>query len=160
MPKKNYNMPSVFVELGKLKEIRISNGDGEFDITWPDRMRPLLVCNPVGDKLFSFLPEKSKKALDFTKGVLDQVDRAAETFEEWHEKSATKANPRRLHNGKMANLGRCIHIIYDSDKWDKKDRYIHTFKNPPSVKADNSEDPKTVIISGQKLAVRPEGITG
>jgi hypothetical protein len=52
-------------------------------------------------------------------------------------------------------------IVYRSKKWtNRPTEYIHHFKTRPSVYTDRATNPSFIKISGGKIRVRPEGITG
>jgi hypothetical protein len=57
-------------------------------------------------------------------------------------------------------MGRVHHIAYRSDKFGKKEAYMHVFDVPPTVWTDDPEDPGVLILRGKNIRVTSRGIEG
>lgn len=152
-------VPRVLVELGQAVEIHIKTPSENVYYEFAARDKFVLACDTAGKRLFIFprmgaIPTEDTEQTEalcqgeelreaFTGFVVDRIDEIP------MKAIALKAS------------GRCLHIVYDSDKWGRTVKsYIHTFKVSPLVKVDNIDAPSFVVISGGEIRITKEGIIG
>lgn len=61
---------------------------------------------------------------------------------------------------KGSEVGSCNHIIYESDKFGKKEHFIHKFEDRPIIFVDNPQKPRVLVLYGKHTKVTFKGIEG
>jgi hypothetical protein len=147
--------------LGELLEIHIDN----FVYKWAIKDGMRLYSSPLGKKLYA-LNAKPKASTDaHMKKIVSRhrlkVNQGLALYEKWHDFEAASASVIDVPRGNVSQIGRCSQILYRSDKWTgKPTRYYHDFKTPPLVWATSKNAPRALILTGGKIRVKAEGITG
>lgn len=150
-------IPTAVANLGKVISILVSSGEEVFEYTFKNLH--LLVSDGPGVRLWIFPANKTKKGVK--KSARSTVKRASERYALFTDFHPDNIQGHQVSEKKLKRVGRLESIVYESKKWTgKPSRYIHDFKNPPLVKMDNEDDPGMIEVSGGKLKIKPEGITG
>ncbi len=161
MKKRAIKLPAVLCCLGQAVEVQ---GENElYKLRQKDRI--LLYTNPAGRELYCLKasprktnPAAFQTALESHKG---QVNAGMNLYKRWHDFNAVSGSLAACPRGFLFNTDRCVHIVYKSDKWTARIRsFIHTFKHPPMVWVNKYDGPDLVVLSGGKIRVTKEGITG
>lgn len=161
MKPKPIKIPPVLCCIGQAVEVETDTGKFKFKI----KDRVMLYTTTNGKKLFCLKSSsKISSKSDFENAVKnkqDQVSDAMDLYNQWHDFEAVSGSLVSAPRGFLFEAGRANHIIYSSDKWGgKKRKYIHEFKKPPKVWANKKTDPTLLVLTGGKIAVKKEGITG
>lgn len=167
MKKKSLKIDPVLCGLGRAIEVRVEafdNGNPVF-FKWTTKDKMELYSSANGKKLFCLKTEK----MDCTKDQIAQrieqnksaVSDSVELYEKWHDFDEANGCIIKQPRGFLFNIGRATEILYASDKWTGKIKhYIHDFKKTPLVWVNNKTAPTVLILSGGKISVKKEGITG
>ena len=158
---KPIRLPKVLCCIGHALEI----GTQDEIYRWPIRKNVLLYTCPAGTSLFCIQSTAKKVSDQKFKNALDQnrvqVNKARKLYRNWHDFDAVSGSLLSRPRGFLHDCGRATYIIYRSDKWIGKNRdYIHHFKKPPRVRANKKSQPSLLAITGGKIRVKNEGITG
>lgn len=149
-------IPSQLVLLGDALEL-----DGTvWEWTWILKDKTKLYSNANGTRLFIITDKKLGTALK--KNSNRDSKKAERLYSRFME---FEPNAKRLHGLKseptLKRTGSANYIIYRSDKFSgKQTRYIHEFKTRPAIWTDNPARPSVIVLSGGKIRVKAEGITG
>jgi hypothetical protein len=121
----------------------------------------LLTCEK-GKTLFIVPNEKSKTKISEIVEVrkVKKLADAKRLFSEWSnfdwDMQFSLSIPDNLQ---MKSIGTATELTYGSDKWTRTDTlYVHEFSNPVAIHCDPSRE--FWILTGKKLRVKAEGITG
>lgn len=57
-------------------------------------------------------------------------------------------------------VGRANYIVYESDKFGAKKKYIHEFESKPKIYVDNPRKPRMLALLGGKIEITKRGIEG
>lgn len=164
-------IPPVVSILGKAIELkaRLNNGD-EVLFAWPTRKnksgRPAyLTSNARGTALYILPIVHLKKSRRDT--ALQNVDekalsKAGQLYENFTDLEMDVPIVLAMPSNPLKRDGRALHIVYESDKWTRKDTdYIHTFKQEPILHLGGSvKNPKIIALTGGRIRVQPRGIIG
>lgn len=75
-----------------------------------------------------------------------------------------RADPRESLRGKVVDrtkkTGKGVHIVYNSDKFGKRENYIHEFETAPTVWVDNAKKPRMIALTGGRIRITARGIEG
>lgn len=146
-------LPTQMVYLGRAVEL---DGD-DWKWTWSKRDNYALCSNPAGTQLF-IIPKLKFGADTYPKQRKGRGAKLSRLFKARGVESVARVKPPAT---KFSKAGRAIHVVYESDKWDRRPtQYIHTFDTPPIVYASNPKKPKALIITGGKIRVTARGIVG
>lgn len=147
-------IPKRMIALGDCREIHFMNSRGNVEIYRPGRTARL--CCPDRKKVNTLwiilVPGKPKPYTG--------QSRAFEAFHDFEPDTFKKVtiNPKGELTKSKLNV---IAIVYRSKKWTNRPiEYIHHFRSRPNVYTDRSSKPSFIKISGGKIRVLPEGITG
>lgn len=73
----------------------------------------------------------------------------------------SRASVIKIPSGFLFEADKCHTIVYDSDKFDGKERrYIHKFKNIPTMWVNKQTEPSVLKLSGGKIRITKRGIIG
>lgn len=153
MPKRSKNPSSVriprrVVSLGRCVELIFVDGT-----TWKPRRYTTHLCSSESGKTLWILTVSKENTKVVPESKLYQQ------FTGYVVSGARIANVREPSS--LSRSRQVKSIVYESDKWDNKKReYIHTFRTKPRAYTDNIGNPSFVKISGGRIRVKPEGITG
>lgn len=138
-------VPKSLVCLGTCLEIEFADG------TLYEPPGADLCASMSGKTLFVVSRKKPKKA-----------KRRNALYEAFHDFEPDSEYVIRIPDKiKFAKSKKVRSISYRSDKWTgKKVDYIHRFKRQPTAYSDNLKKPFIIKISGGRISVRPQGITG
>lgn len=161
MPGKALKIPPVLICLGDLLELQC----GSISYRWAIKDGMKLYSSANGQKLYGMKakpvassPDKINQLANRNKA---KVEDGLKLYQKWHEFDAAGGSVVNLKNATFNQIGRCQMILYRSDKWTgKQQRYYHDFKTPPIVWATSKTSPRAVILSGGKIRIKKEGITG
>ena len=135
------------------------------EIKWQKKDGFELYSNTKGNHLW--IIKTSRKNVDKTKfndslsKNREKIDKALKLYADWHETDALTGSIMVPPRGFLFRLGRAVSILYSSDKYSgKQRRYIHTFDAPPIVWANSTKSPLAILLTGGKISVKNEGITG
>ncbi len=159
--KKAIKLPDVLICLGRA----VSVTGVEMLFKWPIKAKCQLYCSTSGESLYclvSTAKESSKDEFNSAVGKHQkQVDTAVKLYERWHDFDPVSGSIVRPPRGFLFDVDRAESIIYSSDKWVGRTRsYIHTFKTPPKVWVNRKTDPTLLVMTGGRIRVTKEGITG
>ncbi len=160
--KRPIKMPDVLIQLGSAVSVECADGN---KIVWPAKKGCLLYSTVSGRALYCLVSKKtvSSKA-DFDSAVyvkMDEVRRGMQLYSKWSEFESTSGSLAKRPKGFLTCLGRAKSIVYNSNKWVSRSRsYIHTFENMPKVWANKKTNPTLLVLTGGKIHVEKEGITG
>jgi len=142
---KGSRVPSKLVCLGACLEIEFQ--DGELY-----KPRGADLCASMNGRVLWIV--KRKKAAAYSKQC-----KLYSAFHDFEPDEAYKVNVSDNITFKASK--RVKSISYRSDKWSGKNvDYIHKFKKYPKAYADSLKNPGIIKISGARISIRPEGITG
>lgn len=155
---------SIVVELGNCLEIVLCNGDEEttFNFDRSGKNSFLLCSNPSGKKLIIFITRPKRPTEKSLKKIQPFIQRSENLYQKWSDFKPDGLNAHQATEKKLKQFkGEVVSVTYRSDKWTgKMVDYIHTFENKTVAHMDDFNDPRMIEISGQKLRVKAEGITG
>lgn len=154
-------MPDVLICLGQALELHC----GEFVYKWSIRDNMRLYSTPTGQKLYLLKAKPKKSSEEQIRSAaqrnLRHVEQGLKLYEDWHDAEAAGGSLLDIPKSNVIQLGRCSMILYRSDKWTgKQTRYYHEFKTPPLLWATSKSAPIALILSGGKIRIKKEGITG
>jgi hypothetical protein len=160
--KKAIRMPDVLIQLGRAVSVECEDGN---KISWTAKSGCLLYSAVSGRTLYCLVSKKkvtSKEEFDAAVYVkMDKVRRGMDLYSKWSEFESESGSLAQRPKGTLTCLGRAKSIVYSSDKWVLRARsYIHTFINMPKVWANKKTNPTLVVLTGGKIQVKKEGITG
>lgn len=159
--KKALKLPPVLCGLGR--PIRVECGDVVYKWTTKDKVQ--LYSAPNGKSLYCLkvVKQKTDKA-DFERRIeknRSAIDESVKLYQKWHEFDAATGDVMKPPRGFLFNVGRATAILYASDKWTGKIKhFIHEFKTPPVVWVNSKTAPTVLILTGGKINVKSDGITG
>jgi hypothetical protein len=135
------------------------------EIKWKKKDGYELFSDSKGKKLWIIKAKRKTVGEEqFLKSVSKKrttVDKALNLYTDWHETDPITGSVLDPPKGFLFELGRCESITYSSNKYTgRQQRYIHEFKTPPIVWGNNKRSPKVILLTGGKIAVKNEGITG
>jgi hypothetical protein len=144
-------LPRRVIDLGRCVEIHFSDGR-----TWSTGKRRIHLCSSESGKTLWVLPVSQEKKTRIPQSKL------YEDYTGYYVSGIRTAfGGREKLPKRLINLGKVKAVVYESSKWDgKKREYIHTFRKFPVAKTDNADKPLLLKISGGRIRVKPEGITG
>lgn len=143
-------LPRRVIDLGRCVEINFADGR-----KWSTKNRRIHLCCSESGKTLWVLPVSAEKKSRIPHS------RLYEDFTGYYVSGIRTATIRGRIPTKLHSLGEVKSVVYESAKWDgKKREYIHTFRKYPIAKTDNADKPLLVKISGGRIRVKPEGITG
>ena len=159
--KKPLKIDPVLICLGQALQVRI--GDAVYKWKVKDKMG--LYSSVDGKKLFIIqtAPKKITPAEFLAKVDSNQakVDKGIALYERWHECEPVSGSIMVPPKGFLFHVGRVASLLYSSDKWtSKKTRYIHDFKQKPIGWVNSKKAPKALVLTGGKIQVKADGITG
>lgn len=159
--KKAIKLPDVLICLGRA----VSVTGAEMSFKWPIKAKCQLFCSTTGATLYCLVATaKPSNKADFEKALKnkhDQVATGMKLYESWHDFDPASGSLVRAPRGFLFNVDRAVSIVYASDKWVGRMRsYIHTFKTPPKVWVNRKADPTLLVMTGGRIRVTKEGITG
>ena len=139
------SIPSKLVCLGRCLEIEFSDG------TLYKPRGADLCCSMSGKTLYVVERRKSKK-----------TKRRNALYEAFHDfEPDTEYVIRIPNNVNFKKSKKARSISYRSNKWSGKNvDYIHRFRKQPTVYSDSLKNPSIIKVSGGRIRVKPEGITG
>lgn len=145
------SVPRMVVELGRAIEV-----DGtEWIWTWNTRDNWVVASSVSGNRLYLF--KKPGETVDNPKSDLfkrgSKLYRAFTRHSVDKTKKGTVAVPRK-------QVGRAIHVVYESAKFGKTAHYIHTFDKQPIVWVDKPNLPKIMVLTGGDIRITRRGIEG
>ena len=138
-------IPSKLVCLGTCLEIEFQDGE----LYTPQGAD---LCASMSGKVLWVVPRK--KAANYRK--------QCNLYEAFHDFEPDKAYKVSVSDNVVFRTSKKVKSVsYRSNKWTGKNvDYIHKFKKYPTAYADSLKKPGIIRISGVKIQVRPEGITG
>lgn len=144
-------LPRRVIDLGRIVELRFVDGR-----VWNSKRRRIHLCCSESGKTLWVLPVSRERASSIPR------HRLYEDFTGYYVSGIRTAfGGRERHPTRLINLGKVKSVVYESSKWDNRRReYIHTFRSKPIARTDNAENPLLIKISGGRIRVKPEGITG
>lgn len=159
--KKPLKLPKVLCGLGRA--ISVECGDTKYKWTTKDKVQ--LYSSTNGKTLYCLKVVKLKTdKTDFTRRIEQNqtaVNAGVKLYEKWHEFDAATGDVMKTPRGFLFNIGRATSLVYASDKWSGKVKhYIHEFKSTPIVWVNNKTAPTVLILTGGRINVKKEGITG
>lgn len=148
MPKntvKRSRVPSKLVCLGACLEIEFADGTLY-------KPRGADLCASMSGRVLWVVRRKRPAA----------YSRRCKLYSAFHDFEPDKAYKVNVSDNIVFKASKRVKSVsYRSDKWSGKNvDYIHKFKKYPTAYADNLKNPGIIRISGAKISVRPEGITG
>lgn len=154
-------IPSVLICLGQLLELHI----GAVVYKWTIKDGMNLYSTPAGQKLYALKAKPKATASTHVRTMVSKnmtkVNQGLKLYEKWHDFDAAGGSVIDVPKGNISQIGRCSMILYRSDKWSgRQTRYYHDFKTPPLVWATSKTAPRALILTGGKIRVKAEGITG
>lgn len=161
MKPKPIKIPSVLCCIGQALEVLGEKQKYKFKV----KDRVFLYTDTAGKKLYCLKTvEKKAKKSDFDRAIEkkhSQVSEAMKLYKNWHDFDAVSGSLASPPRGFLFDVDRAVHIIYNSDKWVGRNRkYIHEFKTPPKIWVNKKTEPTLLVMTGGKIAVKKEGITG
>jgi hypothetical protein len=159
--KRPIKLPDVLICLGRA----VSVTGAELEFKWPIKAKCQLFCSTTGASLYCLVatarPSSKSHLEKALKKQHDQVSAGMQLYERWHEFDAASGSLVHAPRGFLFNVDRAVSIVYASDKWVGRARsYIHTFKTPPKVWVNRKTDPTLLVMTGGRIKVSKEGITG
>ena len=141
------------MSLGVCLEIHFLDTDGNIEIYKPGK-RAMLCTSATGKGSVLWVLTVA--------GRPKKYNGRSELFERFHSYEADTYWIKRVPSCKRLSRSRRVHaVVYRSSKWTgKATDYIHTFDNPPIASAEKFKNPGFIRISGGKIRVKAEGITG
>lgn len=144
-------LPRRVIDLGRCVEVHFDDGR-----VWSTKRRRIHLCCSESGRTLWILPVSTEKRTTIPD------NRLYEDFTGYYVSGIRTAfggkerTPKRL-----ISIGKVKSVVYESSKWDgKKREYIHTFRSKPTARTDNADNPLLIKISGGRIRVKPEGITG
>jgi len=139
------SIPSKLVCLGKCLEIEFSDGT---------------LYEPPGADLCASMSGKTLYVVKRRKATKTRKRNAL--FEAFHDFDPDSEYVIRIpDNINFKKSKKVRSISYRSNKWTGKNvDYIHRFRSHPTAYSDNLKKPSIIKISGGKIRVKPQGITG
>lgn len=161
LTKKSLRLPTVLCGLGRTLEVICD------DITyrWPAKDKCKLYSSITGKELYSLcLSDSSITESDFADRVSKNkadVHKGLNLYKKWHDFESANGSVTKPPRGFLFFVGRATAIKYASDKWTGRTKhFIHDFTKCPKVWVNNKTAPTVLVLSGGKIAVKKEGITG
>ena len=159
--KRALKIDSVLVCLGRAVEM-IADGK-RYKWTIKDGMN--LYSPPGGKKLFILNTQKKPiSGAKFRAEIAEtggRFEKGLALYKEWHECEPASGSLMTPPRGFLFSAGRVESLEYNSTKYTgRKTNYIHTFKSCPLVWVNNKKAPKVLVLTGGKIRVKNEGITG
>lgn len=168
------NFPKAFAVLGNAIAMVIEYNGILYEHTWPEKgpARMVLMAGTSeraapepGNVLLLTKPRPHKKVqpADYGGENAGTVSNAISTFEKFADRHASVWSKISIPNFKLKRFGKVISLSYYSNKWGRKDRYIHTFKNQPLARINytsNGINPPIIMVSGSKIQITKRGIEG
>lgn len=159
--KKALKLPPVLCGLGRA----ISVVCGDTTYKWTTKDKVALFSSTNGKKLFCLKVIKEKTVKDDITQKIEEnrteVDAGIKLYSKWHEFDAASGDLIKTPRGFLFQIDRATSIVYASDKWSGKiEHYIHKFKTAPIVWVNNKTAPTVLILTGGRINVKKEGITG
>jgi len=144
-PTKGDTVPSQLVCLGKCLDIEFSDGT---------------IYEPPGADLCASMSGKTLYVVKRRKATKTRKRNAL--FEAFHDFDPDSEYIIRIpDNINFKKSKKVRSISYRSNKWTGKNvDYIHRFRSQPTAYSDNLKKPSIIKISGGKIRVKPQGITG
>ena len=138
-------VPSNLICLGKCLEIEFSDG------TLYEPRGADLCSSTSGKTLYVVTRKKAKK-----------TNRKSALYEAFHDFEPDSQYVIRIRDNINFKKSKKVRSVsYRSDKWTGKNvDYIHRFRKQPTAYSDSLKKPSIIKISGGRIRVKPEGITG
>jgi hypothetical protein len=147
------SIPDVLVYLGGAIEVQLAD---ETMLRW--RRGHCVLSNIEGNRLFILNTTKKKKV---SPPQTARIDEARKIYSRFTDFESGKANLVKLALPKLTKIGLADHIVYRSNKWSGKTiDYIHEFTKRPEVWASSKKSPEIVVLVGDWIKVKKEGIAG
>jgi hypothetical protein len=147
------SIPDVLVYLGGAIEVQLAD---ETMLRW--RRGHCVLANVEGNRLF-ILNTTKKEKVEPTQTAL--IKEARKLYSQFTDFKSEKANLVKSATPKLIKIGLADHIVYRSNKWSGKAiDYIHEFKKQPEVWASSKKSPEIVVLVGDWIKVKKEGIAG
>lgn len=145
--KKKIRLPRRVIALGPCVEVCFRDGR-----VWKPGRRMIWLCSSESGRTLWILPVSAEDRKRVPRSKL---------YERFHGYEAHGVRIARVQDTKpLIDFGEVKSITYRSRKWGDNASYIHTFKKYPKAYSDSTKSPSLVKISGGKIRVKPEGITG
>lgn len=145
------SIPKTLVNLGRAVELDCDT----WNWTWNKRDNYIVCCNVQGSRLFIF-PAPSRDRSKREKMSNTKGKRLFKLF--------NRADPIDSLRGRVVDrikkTGQGLHIVYNSDKFGKKENYIHEFDSSPTVWVDNPKKPRMIATTGGRIRITARGIEG
>ena len=167
-------LPKAFAVLGTAIAMDIEYKGYIYEHTWPIKGpgRMLLLASTstgassdYGSNVLLLTkprPIRKSKRSDISDNS-QTVQGAINTYEKFNSLKAIDIKRMTLPNYKYKKFGKVLNIAYYSNKWGKKDRYIHTFDNPTSARINYTNqgmNPPVILVTGKSLRITKRGIEG
>lgn len=145
---KHVRLPRRVIGLGRCVEIRFQDGR-----TWKTGSRMVWLCSSESGKTLWVLPVSKEDHSRISNSAL---------YKAFHGWEAHGVRISKLREPKsLKSFGKVKAVVYASRKWGGKNHsYIHTFRTKPTAYSNSAASPTLIKISGGKIRVKPEGITG
>lgn len=144
-------IPSQLVELGRAVELDSTN----WVWAWTKKDGFVVASSKDGKRLYIFKKPKRQAP----QGERYSINKSLSLFKRFNCRDSDQ-----LHKGdvedRIKRAGNCVHIIYNSDKFGRRENYIHTFTTQPEVWVDKTNNPKMIVLRGGKTRITRRGIEG
>lgn len=140
-------LPRRVIGLGRCIEINFDDGR-----QWKPGHRLIWLCSSESGKTLWVLRVSKENTSQVPKSKLFTCFHGYEA----HGVRIAKAHDTRT----LKNFGKVKSVVYQSRKWGDNASYIHKFRTKPTAYADSIKSPSLVKISGGKIRIKAEGITG
>lgn len=148
--------PGPCAWFGDLLEWAWDGKQGEY--LWePSRGKWLFLWSPELKAVVGIPEPRQKKRL----GKVSRKAGAAKMYERFTARDAGNTYEIEIPKTKLVKLGKAVHIVYRSDKWNPGEEidYIHEFKDGVHVYCGPSlENPKVFLCFGGKLTATERGL--
>jgi hypothetical protein len=147
-------LPSMVVDLADAILIDLEDGR---KIKFPLSAKFSMSSNLSGDQIWILSRKGAKKVSAKDR----KAERLYESFTGFEHDDVAKLVT--LKPKMMKRIGRAMSIVYRSDKFSKPGnmiKYVHAFRNYPTVSVDNIRNPSIVALRGGRIKIKKEGITG
>lgn len=163
--KKPLKLPAVLCGLGRAMEVSVTDGDQKYVFRWTTKHQVQLYSSVNGNTLYCVKTVKKdidqKSFSSRVESAKPSVAKGIKLYEKWHDWDASNGCVIDHPRGFLFDCGRADQIVYASDKWSGRTKhYYHDFQTPPKVWVNSKTAPTVLILTGGKIQVKKEGITG
>ena len=159
--------PKTYAFIGMVKKLVITHEGFQYTHTFYKNNEAYLLLGTPKKNVLACVRANSTKM--FTPGKKDfqphgeDIAKAMKLFRIFMGSRPTKITGLDMPSFNLKSFGVADLIVYESDKWNEEDSYIHTFTTRVNAwvpKSNNGMNPKYILLSGKNLRLTKGGIEG